>query len=168
MPATPCPDCGAVLPDRDGPTHAYIGGSAACWDVFTKLNAGEPEVALTPWSPLLTDAYCAQHRGGDSPRARQSVAVHALTLQAVLDGGARPSQAVSLRVRCVEVGRRVGGWEYLDPWPEWPLTVHDVVEAPDPDQRAAMVERYVRSVWETLAGAHPETLESWQRRLAAG
>lgn len=154
-----------MLAERDGPTHAYIGGSPACWDVFARLTAGSPEVSLTPWSPLLTDAYCAQHRGADSPQARQSVAVHALTLHAVLSDGARPSRAVTLRVRAVDAGRRFGGWERLDPWPSWPMTIHDVVEADGPDARAGALERYVRSVWETLSGAHPEQLAEWVERL---
>ena len=152
---------------RDGPAHVYIGASPACWDTFARMTAGEPEIAPTQWSPLVTDAYCAQHRGPDTPQARQSVAVHALTLWAVLVDGARPSRAVTLRVRAVDVGRRTGGWERLDPWPEWPMTIHDVVDVDGPAARAEGVEEYVRSVWETLHAAHTDQIDEWIERLGS-
>jgi hypothetical protein len=37
----PCPDCGARLPEIDGPVHPYLGGSAACWAAFGELGARE-------------------------------------------------------------------------------------------------------------------------------
>jgi len=165
MPTTPCPDCDAVLPVSDGPTHAYIGASAACWGVWTRMTAGEPPVAPTAFGPLITDAYAAQHPGGDSRRATQSVAVHLLTLCQVLVGGSRPTRAVTLRTHAVEKGRSVGAWELLRPRPEWELTIHDVVERATPSGRAALVEPYVRSVWTAWYGLHGTTIDRWMERL---
>jgi Family of unknown function (DUF5946) len=76
------------------------------------------------WSPLLVDAYAAQHPGDDSPQAIQSVAVHLVVLTAVLVENHRTDDAVVLRVAAVEVGRAVGGYPKLDPVPsEWDLTI---------------------------------------------
>jgi penicillin amidase len=34
----PCPDCRALVPDVDGPTHAYLGGNAGCWATWGELH----------------------------------------------------------------------------------------------------------------------------------
>lgn len=95
-----CYGCGAALPPFDGPTHRYIGASAACWDLFSRLlHGGEPPLAPAPLNALLLDAYAVQHAGTPSPQAIQSVAVHALTLFGVLERGVAPDQALWLRQR---------------------------------------------------------------------
>ena len=81
-----CPDCGAVLPVLDGPTHRYLGASPACWATFSALNnAGDPPLAPGHLIPLITDAYAVQHPGVPSPQAIQSVAVHLLAMTHDLD-----------------------------------------------------------------------------------
>ena len=34
-----CPGCGALVPDIDGPTHAYLGASAGCWAAWGAFQA---------------------------------------------------------------------------------------------------------------------------------
>ena len=120
-----CPGCKASLEAVDGPTHRYIGASPACWQIYSMLGAGGYAIAGSGrYGDLLVDAYAAQHPGHDSPQARQSVAVHLVTLWAVLRAGAEIDKAIDIRVRVVSVGKRTGGFEWLEPAPEsYPLTV---------------------------------------------
>jgi hypothetical protein len=85
-----CAACGLRSGRVDGPTHRYIGSSAACWALYTELLAGPPSsetlantwvssapaVQAWPMTPaglevLLVDAYAAQHHGEPSPQATQ-------------------------------------------------------------------------------------------------
>ena len=97
-----CPGCGALLPAAPDPSHPYIGSSGACWDIYNQLQqAGEPPLAPSPLLPLMVDAYASQHPGVPSAQAIQSVAVHLLTLQGVLERGVSPEQAMWVRLRAL-------------------------------------------------------------------
>jgi hypothetical protein len=76
-----CPGCGLVLPAYAGPTHAYVGASPACWELYRRLSADPfSRREGTPLRRLVVDAYAAQHPGVPSRRAVQSVAVHLMGL----------------------------------------------------------------------------------------
>ena len=98
-----CPNCRALLEPFDGPTHRYLGASAACWALYSALNVGEPPVTSTPYNALMVDAYAAQHYGEPSPQAIQSVAVHLLALYGVLEQGQSVEQAIWLRTRPLRI-----------------------------------------------------------------
>src|SRR6185436_18111162 len=104
---TPCQGCGALFPPYDGPTHRYVGASAACWALFNwSVISGDPDatdlvsrsripetVVQIPASSdessfdaLLGDAYGVQHHGEDSPQAIQSVAGHLLNIHGLVSG----------------------------------------------------------------------------------
>lgn len=36
-----CDDCGVTLPAVEGPTHAYLGASPACWALYGEVLARE-------------------------------------------------------------------------------------------------------------------------------
>ena len=56
----PCPDCHALVPDMDGPTHAYIGANAGCWAAWGHLQArAYADPGLAAVMPLAVDAYAA-------------------------------------------------------------------------------------------------------------
>jgi Family of unknown function (DUF5946) len=139
---TTCPGCGVALPSDDGPTHSYVVSSPACWRLFTEyLTANRHR--------LLTDAYMAQHPDGDDPRQLQSVAVHLVTLHAVLRGGQPLSNASRITSRAVEAGRRRGAYPVLSRPTTWQWTVADVAAG------QVLVEEYISSVleaWEPLEG----------------
>ena len=81
-----CPGCGLDLPEHDGPTHAYIGASPACWALYGELLAREyGELRYPPSHRLTVDVYAIQHPGGGERRAIQSVAVHLMALCLVLE-----------------------------------------------------------------------------------
>ena len=165
---TSCPGCGALLPALDGPTHRYIGASPACWAIYTALMVDEPPLAPTPSSPLLVDAYAAQHPGLPSPQSIQSVAVHLLTLYGVLVRGAAPAAALQIRLRAVGAmdgakgARKHGRYTWLTP-PLFAgsLTVAQVAQGPTAQERATLAERYVREVWACWAPRYGATIARW-------
>ncbi len=163
----PCPNCGALLPPNDGPTHRYLGASPACWALYSALNAGEPPVAPGRYNALLVDAYAAQHYGVPSPQSIQSVAVHLITLYGILEQGQPVGQAIWLRTRPPRAGKtpKHSRFVWLTP-PNFTgsLTVADIVRASTPAQRAVVVQDYVASVWSIWAKAARAMVEPWYVR----
>ena len=94
-PLVPCPDCGARFPALDGPTHAYLGGSPACWAAFGELGARELTLGIPGPARLSVHAYAVQHPGSPGRRQAQSVDVHLMVLGAVLERGLRTADAVA-------------------------------------------------------------------------
>jgi hypothetical protein len=96
--AVSCPQCGAVVPDVDGPVHAYVPSTPGCWQLFGKVQADEAlRFGYPPAHRVVVDAYMAQHPGdGHDRRDRQSVFVHLAGLCAVLELGLAPGQATDV------------------------------------------------------------------------
>jgi hypothetical protein len=153
-----CPGCGAALPASDGPAHRYIGASPSCWAIFTSLvNAGEPPLAFAPLNQLITDAYAAQHPGIPSDQAIQSVAVHTLTLYAVLVRGVEPGRALWVRQRTLRGARR-GRFFWLTP-PSFhgAPTIADIVRQTTPAARTTEAQHYINDVWQRWSLLHQPT-----------
>ena len=159
-----CPGCKAPLEKIDGPTHRYIGASPACWQLYTTLGAGGYAiVGSDSYGDLLVDAYAAQHPGIDSPQARQSVAVHLVTMWAVLRAGADVEKAIDIRVRVVSVGRKTGGFEWLEPTPAtYPLTVAGLISNEPID--AASIDLLVGGALGAWLEIHRPTIKGWYDR----
>lgn len=159
-----CPGCHVVLDAIDGPVHRYIGASPGCWAQYTRLLAWDPPMGGATLLPLLVDAYAAQHPGGNSAQATQSVAVHLVVLESVLGHGMPLDRLAPLRVAAVEIGRRGQAYPKLEPAPgSWELTVVDIVGEDTEPERAVTCDRYVRSVWEAWKGLHGPVVDGWQR-----
>lgn len=163
----PCPDCRAMLPKLDGPTHRYIGASAACWAMYSALGVGDPPVQSAPMNALLVDAYATQHHGVPSNQAIQSMAVHLLTLHGVLVRGRSPLEVFWLRTRGLRdgVAHKHERFRWLEP-PSFEacLTVADVVQEPTPEARAVMLAAYVEQVWTLWFKAHGNVIADWYER----
>lgn len=160
-----CPGCAANLPVVDGPTHRYIGASAACWAIYSAMfSGGEPAIAPTPALAQTVDAYAAQHPGTPSNQATQSVAVHLIALYAVFVKGTDLGRLVWVRQRALRAkpGEKHGRFHWLT-LPDFTgsLNVADIANAPTPQARAALVERYVREVWKLWAHSHAATIAKW-------
>jgi hypothetical protein len=177
---SPCPGCGALFPPHNGPTHRYIGASAACWALFSwwsasgesgvselvaqsRIPKGRVPVPVVSDAPLIEslwgDAYGVQHHGGDSPQAIQSVAVHLLDLHGIVSGQTtRPGWAIerALRVR--------GVFQMLDPPARGSaLTLRHLfpgggVETP------VTRSQYVVSVYDAWMALHRAIVEQWYER----
>ncbi|ABU57240.1 DUF5946 family protein [Roseiflexus castenholzii] len=157
-----CPGCGVALPAVDGGSHRYIGASPSCWAIFTALvNAGEPPLAFAPLNQLITDAYAAQHPGTPSDQAIQSVAVHTLTLYAILVRGVDPERALWVRQRALR-GTRRGRFFWLTP-PSFnsTRTIADIVRQSTPEARTTEAQHYITDVWQRWSLLHQQTIADW-------
>ncbi|MEM7117531.1 MAG: DUF5946 family protein [Chloroflexota bacterium] len=168
-----CPDCRALLPKLalDAPTHRYMGGSASCWALFANMNnAGEPPIAPNRLTPLLTDAYAAQHFGKPSPQAINSVAIHLLALNVVFTHGFDPAKAQWVRLRAIQnkATPRHERFHWLTP-PDFTdcLTVADIAAEPTAEERGEKTAVYVKQVYTHWAELHHDTLAQWYNTYIA-
>lgn len=152
-----CPGCNALVPDSEGPTHRYVGASAGCWQLYGELLAkefSEPDYAAL--HQRTVDTYMVQHPGVDSPQARQSVAVHLMSLCLQLEEGMAPERAT----------RALPHFTHRDyPWLTPPdhrgeVTVQDVLAARTPAEHTERVQQWARSVWHAWAMYH-NTVRRW-------
>jgi hypothetical protein len=177
----PCPGCGALFPPYDGPTHRYVGASAACWALVSALTSGsppEPELLARSCTPQIAiswsrkdalpldavwgDAYGVQHHGDDSPQAIQSVAIHLLTLHGAFTRGA---DGMWIRRRAL---RTRGVYHKLEPPPlGCALTVRHLFPSEE-THAVATGGDYAYSVYHAWMALHRTTVESWYERHVVG
>jgi hypothetical protein len=155
----PCFGCGALMPNVDGPTHPYLGASAACWGVYGDVLAKEyGEYRYPPFHRLTVDTYSVQHPGIPSRRSIQSVAVHLVSLCLVLERGFSSEKATA-GIRQA-LGKRDEFVWLVPPAPLGDLTILDVQKATDIVQHEAAVKRWAEAVWQAWL-PHHETVRRW-------
>jgi hypothetical protein len=171
-----------LFPPYDGPTHRYVGASAACWALFHwSVLIGDPNATdLLPRSRipeppvdaparddasvgvLFGDAYGVQHHGGESAQAIQSVAVHLLDLHAMVTRRTtQPGWAIGRALR------KRGVFHKLSPPPLGSaLTIRHLF--PGGGVLAPVTRsQYVLSVYEAWMSLHHSTVEQWYERYVA-
>jgi hypothetical protein len=149
-----CPQCGAVVPDSDGPVHSYVPSAPGCWKVF---GDGRADAALrfgySPAHGVVVDAYIAQHPGdGRDRRDRQSMFVHLAGLRAWLELGLPPAQAMNV-LRLVLRGhddfpvlnRDYGPGEF---------TILNLVGASDEEEHMRRARAWGSAVWASWSQHH--------------
>ena len=161
----PCPDCRARFPASDGPTHAYVGGSAGCWAAFGALGARELQLGISGPHRLSVHAYMAQHPGHEGRRQAQSVGVHLMVLAAVLERGFPVADAVAAMPGWL-TGKPA--WPWLEP-PAGPYaaTIQAVSLAGDRPELESQVRRWAESVWAGWSERQP-TVRRWLDHGAVG
>lgn len=151
-----CPGCGAEFEPLDGPTHPYIGASAACWARYGELLAREYDRERYDRliHGLSVDAYAAQHPGERGRRQAQSVRVHLATLCAYFVEGVRDGDALVAAHRKLSERDRLG---WLEP-PErrGEITVADIDLGLEDSAYARAIEGWARSVWDAWSAHHAE------------
>lgn len=159
-----CPGCGAFLPAEEGPTHAYMRSSPACWARFGEVLAREfGGPAYFAPHQLTVDAYAAQHPGGVEHRAIRSVGLHLMTLCMVLEDGADPRKVPELHGRMA--ARPAFDW--LDPPSmDGRRTVADVLGATSPSEHERLVRAWATDAWRAWT-PHHDTVRRWVRRSLA-
>lgn len=159
----PCPDCGALVPDVDGPTHRYVGGSPGCWSIFNAVGVRHYEdVALGAVHQFVVDAYMAQHPGTPSPQAIQSVNVHLISLCLAFEHGYDPPQRIAA-LQAATAWKRDYVW--LDPpRSPWPMTILAVHHAPDRATQITQTTAWAASVWEAWS-PHHATIRHWAAKI---
>ena len=122
--------------------------SPECWALF-----GETIVGVS--YRLLTDAYMAQHPDGDDSRQLQSVAVHLITLQAILREGQPLEAASRLTVQAIETGKAMGGFRKMRRPGEWPSTIADV------SSRTVAADHYAQDVLSSWSPTEGDSISTW-------
>ena len=158
-----CPGCLVELPEFDGPVHAYIGASPACWSKFGLLLAREyQDPAWFRVHQISTDAYAAQHPGTPGRRSIQSVALHLITLGMVLERDLQAADASRLH----KAMAHRPDFTWLEP-PRMTarMKVTDVLEADDFRVHERLVREWGADVWEAWAPHHAQVWEWVERSL---
>jgi len=147
-----CYGCGALVPDVTWPSHRYVGASPGCWAIYAEVAGGGllPPLPI-PYGALVVDAYMAQHPGVPGPQSTQSVWVHLIALQLVLEGGWPTSQLIRLRKT---VGDLFPDLSWLEP-PAFlgPVTFPDLDEASD-GPLDDLARAWVDGVWAAWSVHH--------------
>lgn len=160
-----CVGCGALFPDTDGPTHRYMESSPGCWACFGEVLAREySDYRYARVHRLTVDAYAVQHPGRPSPQSVQSVALHLMSLCAILEEDVEHRTATAML-------KRASAQKDLFHWLEPPsstgrVTVLDVRRASDPDEHAAVVREWAESAWSAWSHHHA-SVRTWLSRLEA-
>lgn len=154
-----CPGCGSRLPAIEGPIHAYMTSSPACWAAFGEVMAREYQNPdLMPVHRLSVDAWAAQHPGDGSRQAIQSVGLHLARLMVQLDDGLSGEAA---NAAMLGFAARKAELPELEA-PPFSMTVADVVGAVPPDDHATAVRRWGRAVWDDWRAEH-DFIRRWAR-----
>jgi len=156
-----CPACGWPGAD-DGPTHAYLSSSAACWRAYGDIMAREfSDLAYWPSHRLLVDAYAGQHSTLDDRRARQSLYLHISALILHFEDGMPGDNLVAFLKRAA----------HQDPYPLRPMPAASLtvciaaVHAADtPQAHATAVDAYARGVY-TAWSPHHATFRDFIQRI---
>lgn len=162
---TGCPGCGVRLPVVDGPGHAYMTCSPACWARYGELLSTQysnPE--RMAFHQLIVDSYAVQHPDGGDPRAIQSVGIHLMTLCLFLERDTDPSLGTRLHRRMV--GRAV--FHQLEPPPSrGRMTMLDVPLDADPTVARGAAYAWADDVWTAWADHH-SIVRDWVDRSGLG
>lgn len=154
----PCPDCGALVPDIEGPVHRYLGASPGCWAAYGELQARSYNGA--PLHRLAVDVYAAQHPGVPGRQSSQSVAAHLYILCLTLERGLEPALATETIRRFVD-RHKASGFEWMEPPASLgEITVLDVLEASGAEAHNRAVLLWARSVWSAWE-PHHATVRAW-------
>ena len=156
-----CPGCGSRLPAIDGPTHAYMTSSPACWAAFCAVLEREyssPE--LMEIHRLSVDAWAVQHPGDGSRRAIQSVGLHLARLMVQIDDGLSGQAANDAMLG---FAARKGELPELPPRKSYRITVADVVDCVEPTAHREAVQCWAEATWLDWADQH-EFIRSWAQR----
>ena len=148
-----CPGCGGSFEPKNGPVHAYMTSSPACWAAFGRLLAAEYENAtLMRVHRLSVDAYALQHPGdrGDR-RARQSVGLHLARLYRSLELGLKGADA---NRPMLEFTSRKEDLPTLAPPAVFTMTMADIDHAVGGADHTATVERWARTTPDDWRHAH--------------
>lgn len=158
-----CIGCGALVAVSDGPTHAYIGASPGCWQLYGEVLAKEyGEYRNPPVHRLTVDAYAAQHPGEPGRRSSQSVAVHLMGLHLILDRGFTPSRATHTLGQLVD---QLAPFPWLAlPAGRGAVTVLEVHAATTLSEHTRRVEDWARSVWNAWS-VHHGAVVGWLDQL---
>ena len=132
--------------------------SPSCWAEYGKVLVREfSDPAFMAVHRLTVDTYAAQHPGRPSPQSIQSVAVHLISLHAILELGFTYPAATFLLRNAADRMK----FQWLDPPPaRGSVNVAHVAGAQSPSEHGAAVGSWAASVWEAWRPHHPQ-IRAW-------
>ncbi len=154
-----CPGCKVKLPFIEGPTHNYMEGSAACFELFNQVLACEySDRTLLQTHRMTVDTYAVQHPGcGDTRRQIQSVGLHLARLGLQLTSQIPPKETNEVMLG---LGKYKHTLEYLDPPEQYAMTVADVAPYAGSGAHSKLVREWANATWEDWS-AHHSYIRSW-------
>ena len=151
----PCPGCGQLFPDIEGPNARYPGAAIpGCWAAFGEIIAKEfQDYRYGSLHRMTVDAYMLQHPGIEDPRTIQSVHVHLIALALFFDRGMQNDKVTHVLGRYSEKNKPDFYW-LEPPVQRGDITVLDVVKAHTPEEHLQLVQDWARSVYEAWSDYH--------------
>ena len=137
-----CSGCNGKFAAINGPRHAYLTASPACWARFGQsLALHFSDYRFWPAHQRLTDGYYPQHSGGDDIRAIRSAHIHLASLYAQLVLGQAEDRIIALR-------KTIANRAFTSPIKPWPAPTADLisVDLRDPSSHLKSVDLYAREV----------------------
>jgi hypothetical protein len=154
-----CPGCGACFLPTDGPVHAYMTSSPACFAAYLNVLAAEySDPALLQTHRLSVDTYAVQHPGDRTDRrAVQSVGLHVARLYVQLESERPPLETNAVML---DFAQHKSSLVALDPPAVFRMTITDVLPHCDSPSHAEIVRKWARTTWEDWASCH-EYIADW-------
>ncbi|MGK7754153.1 MULTISPECIES: DUF5946 family protein [unclassified Roseovarius] len=148
-----CAGCGAVLRDSDGPVHAYMTSSPACFERFNRILAPEySQPSLRDTHRLTVDTYAVQHPGEGSDRRRiQSVGLHLARLCLQLADPRPPRETNDVMLGLSKYKETL---KQLQPPARFTVTAADVAPFAGSAHHAGKVRDWAAATWNDWAGHH--------------
>lgn len=158
-----CPGCGSVLPEQDGPIHAYMTSSPACFAAFGRLLEAEySDYSLARVHRLTVDTWAVQHPG--DPRDRRAVQSVGLHLARLLVTDCAPSDPGPTNRAMGDFADRKASLPFLPPPPAFTLTVADIAPHAGTPEHEARVVAWAQAIWNDWSDHH-DVIRDW---VAAG
>ncbi|MEO6457262.1 MAG: DUF5946 family protein [Chloroflexia bacterium] len=163
-----CFGCGALVPDIEGPIHAYMLSAPGCWRIYGEILAKEytPEYYDADSHRISVDAYAVTHPGRKERKAIQSVNIHLIRLYHTFEtnlGGEKLLQVIK-KAADDETLHKELVWR-TPPMFENTLHVTDVLKAKDTEEHKKIVRSWGESVWKVWKDKHGDTIESLAMKI---
>lgn len=164
-PSELCPGCGAKYEPSEGPVHAYMHSSPACFAAFnTVLVAEYASPALRDTHRLTVDTWAVQHPGSSTDRrAIQSVGLHLARLLLQLTCPRPPAETNAVML---DFSRHKATMPALQPPSSFRITAADVAPFAGSLQHAEKVRDWAKATWQDWAHQH-DFIRRWVAELSA-
>jgi hypothetical protein len=156
---TSCVGCGALLEEREGPTHRYMDSSPACWAIYGEVLAREySNPDLLEIHRLSVDAYAVQHPGKESSSTINSAAIHLMRLCLLLEQGL-DMRFANDAIQALASEKRSFHW-LTPPSSVGSVTVVDLWKTQSVEEHRMIANAWAMSAWKAWA-PHHETIRKW-------
>lgn len=153
-----CCGCGGYFAPIEGPTHAYMLSSAACWSKYGQILAREYSNAeLLPTHRLSVDAYAVQHPGTTDRRAIQSVGLHLSRLMLQLECPVPPKETNQVML---DLSRSKNELPFLEPPDSFNTTVADIPIEGSFQHHIDAVRAWAQDSWDAWK-EHHKFIRKW-------